>query len=79
MLNKNILTRPEFDQHGAFVCARDFRHGGKECRTGEPFDKSRVDVRRLRQMYETRYIKEATDAPMPRSEKKVERVRLGKS
>ncbi len=74
---KNMFTRPEFDQHGNFVCVRNFMHGGKECRAGEPFDKATVDARRLRQLYQTRYIREAVlDAPSP---KKVERVRLGRA
>ncbi len=75
---KNILTRPEFDQHGEFVCVRNFRHGGKQCRAGEPFDKATADARRLRQLYETRYIREA-EAVFPPREKKVERVRLGRA
>ncbi len=75
---RNILTRPEFDQHGEFVCVRNFMHGGRQCCAGEPFDKTTVAARRLRQLYETRYIREAVDVMPPKSEKKVERVRLGK-
>ena len=51
---------------GKLTCA------GKDYVRGEPFDKSSVNVRRLRQMFELRYITRAVQAePLPTDVKPV--------
>lgn len=44
--------RPTFDPEADFFAARVFTCAGKKFAPGDWFDKSLVDTRRLRQMYE---------------------------
>lgn len=53
--------REPFDRERTFIAVRRMTIQGKRIESGDPFDKSLVNVRRLRQMYDTRWIKMAPD------------------
>lgn len=56
-----------FDRDLDFVAAKTFTFAGKEFRPGDQFDKSEVNTRRLRQMYDQRFlgVSEAPTSPPP--------------
>ena len=51
-------VRPDFDRTADFYATRLFTAGGRDFVPGDQFDKSLVDVRRLRQMYDLRQLKQ---------------------
>ena len=48
--------RDKFDPEADFFCVKDFKCCGKEFKAKRPFDKALVDLRKLRQMYDARWI-----------------------
>ena len=53
---KTLLRRAAFDRNRDFVAARDLTFSGKALGSGQPFDKRIVTVRKLRQLYEARFL-----------------------
>ena len=51
-----MATRPEFNPDKDFVVVKWVKASGREFSAGDMFDKSLVDPRRLRQMYECRQL-----------------------
>ena len=51
------ITRPKFDPDLEFEALKDFPCSGVQFKTGDVFDKLLVDERRLRQMYDHRWLK----------------------
>lgn len=52
------ITRPAFDPDQDFVTVREMTLEGTKLAPDQPFDKSLVTSRRLRQLYDGRYIKQ---------------------
>lgn len=60
-------VRPQFDPTANFYVTRPFKAGGKLFAVDELFDKSLVDTRRLRQIYDLRQLRQvATAKPQKR-------------
>lgn len=60
--------RQEFDREREFVCARSFVFNARAYVPGQPIDKSRFTVRRLRQLFDNRYLAfapERSEEPAP--------------
>lgn len=55
------FRREPFDRDRDFVCRRPFKCAGWDYGPGDPFDKSLVPTRRLRQFYEQRRVDHAPD------------------
>lgn len=70
MLPTQTPTRrvEKFDANRQFVLLKGTRVAGKHVEAGEVFDKSLVDNRRLRQMYEGRWLRMATFEEAPQVE-----------
>lgn len=51
-------VRPQFDPGADFYVTRPFKAGGKVYAVDELFDKSLVEARRLRQMYDQRMLRQ---------------------
>ena len=67
--------RPPFDVRHEFVASPPAGRasivvGGAVLTAGQPLDKSKVDVRRLRQMYDSRWISVAPGSTVPAPGKK---------
>lgn len=85
------MIRPQFDAACEFVVNKPMKVQGAPLQIGDPFDKTSVNLRRLRQLYDSRWIKyaEASSGPATRPRKhrhidnptelpkKIMRVRLG--
>jgi hypothetical protein len=56
-----VPVRPPFDGNKEFVAARGFTFAGTEMVAGDPFKKDGADMRRVRIMYEGRFINFAPD------------------
>lgn len=56
------FSRPPFDREQDFITTRAFLVGGRQFSPGEQFDKSLVVERRLRQMYDTRQLRQVVPA-----------------
>lgn len=75
------ILRAPFDASRDFIAARPFPFNGKQVALHQPFDKSQVTLRLLRQMYDNRWLRFKEDVdewystPAIKS-KKVERVPL---
>lgn len=68
---KRAIWLPKFSADAAYVVRGDMTIGGRLFKAGEPFDKSAVTTRRLRQMYESRKlyaVAETEDEPAPEAE-----------
>ncbi len=60
-IHKTLLKRPrnareDFDEKREFVCMKAFNLGGVRYTTNTPFPKGTTHVRRLRQLYDHRYL-----------------------
>jgi hypothetical protein len=64
-MTDKAFPRNKFDPERDFVVHRHMMLSGEALTPGDDFDKSIVDVRRLRQLYEQRYLrfKEGGDTP----------------
>ena len=51
--------REEFDRDRNFIAVKPFRFNGAVFGPGQPFDKNLVSTRRLRQLFDSRYLKMA--------------------
>lgn len=60
-----IETRPEFDAAAEYVVVRPFLCSAQRIGAGSPFNKTLVNHRRLRQLYDTGYLR-MRDAPAAR-------------
>lgn len=56
MMAHSNLRRPEFDPRCEFVTLRELKVSGVTVPAGEPFDKTLVDLRRLKLLYEGRSL-----------------------
>lgn len=65
MERRSFNSREEFDPSQNFFTVRAITFQGRSYGPGQPFPKHLVEPRRLRQLYETRYLRQ--EAP-PRSE-----------
>lgn len=63
------FSRPQFDARDDFFATRAFVFASKSYAPNDPFDKASADLRRLRQMYDTRQLRseKAKAAPAPKS------------
>jgi len=57
---EKVYPRAKFDQQNEFVAQRNFEFGAHTISAGQRFDKSLCPPRRLRQLYEARYLRMAT-------------------
>jgi hypothetical protein len=55
----NPRAREQFDPKRGFLTVRPILFNGKTIGPGQPFDVTLVNVRRLRQLYDQRYVKMA--------------------
>ncbi len=64
---EKAFPRDKFDARGEFVIQRPMSWSGRELTPGSLFDKTLVTIRKLRQLYENRYLRIATaeDTPPP--------------
>jgi len=60
-----IKTRDEFDRGRDFVAFKPLVLGGKIIPRGQPFDKTKVTARRLRQLFDQYMIDFAQEEPQP--------------
>ena len=58
--------QPEFSRDRDFLVARAIKAQGRSFNPDEPFDKTLVTTRRLRQLFEQRFIKFAPVQKVPR-------------
>lgn len=58
---KGAFAREQFDRNRAFVVTREFTVSGCVLGPGEPFNKGLVTDRRLRQLYEQRFLAVSND------------------
>jgi hypothetical protein len=70
-----MLTAAKFDPEGQFVVRKALTIDGRSLVQGDRFPKEAVSARRLRQLYSSRWIVDASEpvsmpAPNPKKEKK---------
>lgn len=72
------FPRPKFDPKQEFVVSKPFTYSGQGLVIGQLFDKTWSTERRLRQLYEQRYLRFLEGEPVPKepAPKKVERRKL---
>ncbi len=56
-MTRNLALREEFDRDRNFEAVKPFKYNGAMFGPGQPFDKNNVTTRKLRQLYEMRYLK----------------------
>ena len=56
MAIEKAFFRTKFDSAAEFVVVRNFLFNGTGFVAGQAFDKTKISVRRLRQLYESRYL-----------------------
>lgn len=69
MAKNSTNLRPEFDRDCNFITVKPMRFSGVDYSPGQPFDKTQTTTRRLRQLYDTRYLRMAEghhEHPEPR-------------
>lgn len=60
-----MIYRPSFSPNNAFQCVKPFVMNGVAYKLGDLVETKNIEVRRLRQMYDTRIIDVATDSAKP--------------
>ena len=58
---RSRFFREDFDRERNFITKRDFMFGGRAYVPGQSVDKSQFTVRRLRQLFDQRYIEFGPD------------------
>lgn len=73
------LARQPFSHKGPFVTNRAFKLNGHPYKAGDELDSSRVavDARKLRQLYDARFLSMAGDITAPKKVEKTEPVSTG--
>ena len=66
-MTDKAFPRQDFDRGFVFVVQRAFLLSGKELAPGTIFDKSLVDSRKLKQLYDQRYLRLAEADELPQS------------
>lgn len=74
-MTEKAFPRAKFDQRRSYVTLREFRLSGQMIAVGQLFDKALVDTRKLRQLYDARYLRMATTAEEPTSSRSRPRLR----
>lgn len=59
MATVSLKSRDRFDREREFINLKTYKYNGKDQQAGQVFDKSQATTRRLRQLYEARYIRMA--------------------
>jgi hypothetical protein len=67
--------REPFDPTCNFIVVKPLRYAGVVYGPGQPFDKRITDPRRLRQLYDGRYLRQVVAAPVERRPRPV--IELG--